>query len=196
MRRKPPGLLAQAIAFAAAAHDGQTRKGSKVPYIVHPMEAASIAATLTDDPEVLAAAVLHDVVEDCGVAPEELRRRFGERVSALVAAETEEKEADARASWQRRKQRTIDRLQGAPRETLILTLADKLSNLRAMRRDLSSLGRALWQRFNQSDPAMHGWYYASIAQALRPLENTAAYREFTDLLGQVFDTNEELEREL
>ena len=74
-------LVTQAAVFAANAHDGATRKGSGIPYIVHPMEAAAIAATLTDDPHVVAAAMLHDVMEDCGVGFEELRARFGERVA-------------------------------------------------------------------------------------------------------------------
>ena len=110
------GAFARAAAFAAYAHDGQTRKGSALPYLVHPMEAAAIAATMTNDPDVLAAAVLHDVVEDCGVEEAELRTRFGRRVARLVMAESEQKEADARASWQKRKLRAVNRLRAAPRE--------------------------------------------------------------------------------
>ena len=78
------GGLARAVAFAAYAHDGQFRKGGALPYIVHPMETAAIAATMTNDPEVLAAAVLHDVVEDCGITESELRVKFGRRVAMLV----------------------------------------------------------------------------------------------------------------
>ena len=83
-------LLTDAIAFAAKCHEGQLRKGTEVPYIVHPMEACAIAATLTSDPEVLSAAVLHDVLEDAGIGERELRERFGARVAALVQAESEQ----------------------------------------------------------------------------------------------------------
>ena len=77
-------LVSRAVIFAAAAHDGQVRKGTDIPYIVHPMEAAAIAAGLTNDPEVIAAAVLHDVVEDTGTTKNELEAEFGSRVAELV----------------------------------------------------------------------------------------------------------------
>ena len=70
-------LVTQAMIFAAQKHDGAVRKASNIPYILHPMEAAAVAATITDDQEVLAATVLHDVMEDCGVSYEELLVRFG-----------------------------------------------------------------------------------------------------------------------
>ena len=71
-------LVSQAAVFATNAHDGMMRKGTKIPYIVHPMEVAAIAASLTDDPEVIAAALLHDVMEDCGVTQKQLFEQFGE----------------------------------------------------------------------------------------------------------------------
>ena len=180
------GAMARAIAFAAYAHDGQNRKGGALPYIVHPMEAVAIAATLTNDPDVLMAAALHDVLEDCGVSEAELRVRFGRRVAQLVRAVSEEKEDDAQGSWQKRKLHTINRLRSASREELILTLADKLSNLRSMDRDLRVHGAALWQRFNQTNPSMHRWYYASIAETLSPLAGTEAHDELLRRLKSVF----------
>lgn len=180
------GAFARAVAFAAYAHDGQLRKGSALPYILHPMEVAAIAATITNDPEVLAAAVLHDVMEDCGVTEEVLRVRFGKRIAQLVRAESEEKSEDAQGTWQKRKLQTINRLRAAPREVLILTLSDKLSNLRAMERDLAAVGPALWQRFNQTNPSMHHWYYASVAGQLTALSDTDAYKELLMRLKNVF----------
>lgn len=185
------GAFARAVAFAAYAHDGQCRKGGAMPYIVHPMEVAAIAATVTDDGEVLSAAVLHDVVEDCGVTAEELRRRFGSRVAALVLSVSEEKFADAAGTWRLRKQRAVERLRVAERETLILALSDKLSNLRSLDRDLRAEGAAVWRRFNQTDPAMHKWYYTAMGEALTPLKQTDAYREYRTLLDRVFGAEEE-----
>lgn len=78
-------LVTQAVIFAAQAHDGAARKGSEIPYIVHPMEVVAIASTMTDDPQVLAAAALHDVMEDCGVTFDALSEQFGVRVAGLVA---------------------------------------------------------------------------------------------------------------
>ena len=92
------GLLERAVAFAAKAHSGTFRKATRIPYIVHPMEAAAIVATLTDDEEVLAAAVLHDVIEDTGHSAEEIAGKFGERVARLVLAESENKRTERSAT--------------------------------------------------------------------------------------------------
>lgn len=180
------GLVAKAAAFAAYAHDGQCRKGSALPYILHPMETANIVSGMTNDPEVLAAALLHDVAEDCGVTEEELRVRFGKRVAALVIAMTEQKEPDAQASWQRRKLRSVNRLRAASKEQMMLLLADKLSNMRSIARDLKIHGPAMWQRFNQNNPTMQHWFYASMAEGLKSLEDTDAYREYVHLVNEVF----------
>ncbi len=79
-------LFDEAIRFAAEKHSGMLRKQEGIPYILHPMEVAVIVGTLTGDEEVLAAAVLHDTVEDTDTTPEELLRRFGPRGAALVAS--------------------------------------------------------------------------------------------------------------
>ena len=97
-------ILTDAIQFPAKCHEGQLRKGTDIPYMVHPMETCAIAATMTSDQEILAAAVLHDVAEDCGVTIKELQDRFGYRVANLIAAESEQKEDDEEGSWKRRKQ--------------------------------------------------------------------------------------------
>ena len=82
-------LLDRAIIFAVRAHAGTERRGKGFPYIVHPMEAVSIAATITSDQEILAAAALHDTVEDTDVTVDQIRSEFGERIASLVAAETD-----------------------------------------------------------------------------------------------------------
>ena len=83
--------IGKAIEFAIGAHGDATRKGKSRPYILHPLEAMNIAAGLTEDEEVLAAAVLHDVVEDTDVKGAEIREVFGDRVADLVMAESEDK---------------------------------------------------------------------------------------------------------
>ena len=180
-------LLTQAVIFAANAHDGATRKGSSIPYIVHPMEAAAIAAALTRDEEVIAAAALHDVAEDCGVTQEELTRRFGARVAHLVQCESQTQFPDARQSWQTRKQETIDKLSRGGRETKIIALADKLSNMRAICRDYRREGEALFARFNQSDKRLHAWYYRSCAMLIeQELGGCDECRELARLIDEVF----------
>ncbi|MBO5837108.1 MAG: bifunctional (p)ppGpp synthetase/guanosine-3',5'-bis(diphosphate) 3'-pyrophosphohydrolase, partial [Oscillospiraceae bacterium] len=84
-------LVSEAVVFAVTAHDGMRRKKSESPYILHPMEAAVIVGTMTDDQNLIAAAALHDVVEDAGITIDEIEERFGKRVRELVASETEDK---------------------------------------------------------------------------------------------------------
>ena len=181
-------LLDKAIIFAVNAHRGQLRKGSNAPYILHPMEAAAIVAAMTDDEEVIAAAVLHDTVEDTAVTLDEICEQFGKRVAELVAAESENKREDkpAASTWKIRKEETIERLKAAPKEVKMLTLGDKLSNIRSICRDYEAQGDALWQRFNQKDKNEHRWYYKSIADCLSDLCEYPAYKEYVFLAEKTF----------
>ena len=101
----------KAAEFARKVHEGKLRKGSMVPYIVHPFEAAVIVSGMTDDPEVISAALLHDVIEDAGISYEELKMQFGSRVADLVLAESEDKSR----TWKERKSATIEKLRSAGR---------------------------------------------------------------------------------
>ena len=182
-------LLTRAICFAAEKHEGQTRKGSGVPYIVHPVEVVAIAASVTEDETVQAAAALHDVVEDCGVTPGEIVALFGARVAKLVAADTEEKreELPAADTWKQRKQETVDALLQMERDGKIIVLSDKLSNLRSLSRDYAQVGDALWGRFNCKVKAEHAWYYRSIRDALQAdFGETQAFRELAELIDKIF----------
>lgn len=189
---KNPGLVTRAVIFAAKAHNGQLRKGTEIPYIVHPMEAAALAAGLTEDPRVIAAAVLHDTMEDTSVTREQIEKEFGERVAELVAAESENKREDQRAedTWQIRKKESVKHLETThDPDVKILALCDKLSNLRAIYRDLGTEGEKLWERFHQKDPEMIGWYYRSFILTCAELYRTAAYQEYAELVGKVFCRN-------
>ena len=181
-------LLDRAIEFAVRAHSGTERRGKGFPYIVHPMEAMEIVATMTADQELLAAAALHDVVEDTPVTVEELRREFGDRIADLVAAASDVlvEGVSEEESWHARKQAAIDRLAAAPRDAKIVALGDKLSNMRAIARDYAVQGDAFWSIFHTSDPSEHEWHYRGLADSLRELSGTFAFEEFEKLINQVF----------
>ncbi|UKK50750.1 HD domain-containing protein [Prevotella sp. E13-17] len=181
-------LLDRAIVFAVRAHAGTERRGKGFPYIVHPMEAMEIVATMTPDQELLAAAVLHDTVEDTDVTIEQIRREFGERVAALVAADTDipVKGMKREDSWHARKQAAIDRLAHASLDAKMVALGDKLSNMRAIARDYAVQGDRLWQLFRTADPKEHAWHYRGLADALRELQATPPFKEFEQLIKQVF----------
>ena len=181
-------LLDRAIIFAVKAHSGTERRGKGFPYVVHPMEAMEIVASITPDQELLAAAALHDVVEDTDVTVEQLRDIFGKRIADLVASESDafEEGVSEEDSWHQRKQAAIDRLARASRDAKIVALGDKLSNMRAIARDYAAKGDALWSIFHAQDSADHEWHYRGLADSLSDLSDTAAYREFISLINQVF----------
>lgn len=182
-------LLDRAIIFAVRAHAGTERRGKGFPYIVHLMEAMEIVATMTSDQELLAAAALHDTVEDTPVTVEQIRAEFGPRIADLVASESDtfEEGVSEEDSWHARKQAAIDRLAKASHDAKIVALGDKLSNMRTIARDYSIKGDALWNLFHAKDRRDHEWHYRGLAESLSELSDTFAYKEFVQLINQVFD---------
>ena len=181
-------LLDRAIVFAVRSHAGTERRGKGFPYIVHPMEAVEIVATMTRDQELLAAAVLHDTVEDTDTTVEQIRTEFGDRIASLVASESDTmpEGMSEEDSWHARKQAAIDRLARASHDAKVVALGDKLSNMRAIARDYAQQGDALWNLFHAKDPKEHEWHYRGLAESLRELQETFAYKEFEQLINQVF----------
>lgn len=181
-------LFEDALRFAIDAHAGMVRKAGKTPYIIHPIEVATIAASMTDDQEVLAAAVLHDVVEDTPHTLDEITERFGLRVSMLVASETENKRdgLSRAASWRMRKEESLSVLEVADRDARIVWLSDKLANMRSFYRLYLARGSAFWGDFNQSDPAQQAWYYTSVARLCADLSDEVAWQEYDRLIRIVF----------
>lgn len=181
-------LLDRAIIFAVKAHHNTERRGKGFPYIVHPMEAVEIVATITPDQELLAAAALHDTIEDTDVTVEDIRREFGDRIADLVHAESDQftEGVSEEDSWHDRKQAAIDRLRQAPYDAKIVALGDKLSNMRAIWRDYQTKGDELWNIFHVKDKASHEWHYRGLADSLSELSDTFAYQEFVRLIDDVF----------
>ena len=181
-------LLDRAIIFAVKAHHNTERRGKGFPYIVHPMEAVEIVATITSDQELLAAAALHDTIEDTDVTVEELRREFGDRVAELVHAESDQftEGVSEEDSWHDRKQAAIDRLAAASHDAKIVAMGDKLSNMRAIWRDYQVQGDELWKIFHVKDKASHEWHYRGLSASLSELSDTFAYKEFVTLIDDVF----------
>ncbi|MDL2296075.1 HD domain-containing protein [Lachnospiraceae bacterium OttesenSCG-928-E19] len=177
-------MIKKAIEFATKAHEGQYRKGTKKPYIVHPIEVGDIVSTMTSDHEVICAAILHDTIEDCAeVTREVLEKEFSSRVAAMVAQESEDKSK----TWIERKTTTIVGIKEAPEEVQIIGLADKLSNMRDIDRDYPVIGEELWLRFRMKDKDRIGWYYKGVRESLREsLGETEAFKEYCFLIEKNF----------
>ncbi len=182
-------VVDKAARFAIEAHSGQTRKSSNTPSVLHAMEAASIVASLTEDRDVMAAAFLHDTVEDAGISIETIGKEFGKKIQHLVASETENKyrDMDSSLTWKQRKIESIEELKASEDINVkMLWLADKLSNMRSFYRLHCVEGDRMWRYFNQKDPKEHEWYYRSVADAVSELDHSAAYREYVELINETF----------
>ena len=177
-------MIDKAIEFATKAHEGQYRKGTKRPYIVHPVEVGDIVATMPDDEEVISAAVLHDTIEDCeGITQRILAQEFSERVAFMVAQESEDKSK----TWMERKSHTISYVRDkASKEVRFIAMGDKLSNIRSLVKDYREVGDELWNRFNMKDKKMQGWYYRSMIDSLSSLREYPQYQEYTSLVDGLF----------
>lgn len=182
-------MIDKAIEYASLAHKGMYRKGNNQPYIFHPLEVLSLVSMMSDDDEILCAAVLHDTVEDTPVSIEDIKREFGDRVASMVACESEDKRGQINKgdTWKDRKQETIDRLNNIDDlGSKMICLGDKVSNLRSMHLLQLQQGDELWNNFNMKDPKMHYWYYSEIAKALSELKDQAVYKELLFLIQTIF----------
>lgn len=188
-------LLEKAIIFAVHAHNGMIREKSGTPYILHLMEATTIASTLTDDREVLAAVMLHDTVEDTDVTLDDIRHEFGDRVARLVQGETENEYhgLTREESWKLRKEESLMRLRANNDHSVkIMWLSDKLSNTRSLLRIHVQQGDKMWEMFHQKDKRVQEWYYRSVAEALSDFSETPAYREYITLINFIFGGHHEV----
>lgn len=161
---RPSGRLMRGIATASRAHDGHYRKGSGVPYISHPMAVMLIAASVTNDEDVLLAALFHDILEDVpeNYSRAEMEDEFGSRVVEIVAGVTKD---PSLPSWQDRADAYLGQLSRGSEESLIVAGADKFHNLSQTLEDLDRDGHALWERF-RSTPSQQLWWYTSVRNVI------------------------------
>ena len=202
-------MLSGILDFAIEAHANQKRKGTNIPYIVHPIETAIILAQNNASNEAICAGILHDVLEDTDGEEEEIRRRLdrvglsSEKVLRIVHGTSEPSKLIAKrvsgdeGPWRERKAHTIKYLSELGNSELdidikMVACADKLSNIRAMVNDYEQyerkgeIGTELFKRFN-APCSDQQWYYESLIAALKDLEELPMYREFADLVRKLFE---------
>jgi (p)ppGpp synthase/HD superfamily hydrolase len=152
----------KAFLFAAEKHKNQNRKASSIPYIAHLMGVASLVLEAGGDEDLAIAALLHDVVEDCGGVPmlKEVRRRFGRRVAKIVDGCTDAYDYP-KPPWQERKESYLRRLKEADADTRLVSAADKLNNVRSILSDYREVGESIWSRFNGGRDGTL-WYYRTL----------------------------------
>ncbi len=173
----------EAIEFATIKHGNQKRKGTDIPYIVHPMEVMQILTENDCDENIIVAGILHDTLEDTETEIEEIKEKFGNRVAELVACESEDKSK----TWEERKQATIEHLMHCPDDVAVCCLGDKLSNLRSIYYDYLKIGDKVWERFRRGKEKMK-WYYLSIGEATKRLSNKKIWQDYHNTLQKIFLT--------
>ena len=173
-------MLNEAIIYAMEKHKKQRRKGTNLPYIVHPLAVMSILQQMGAGEELLCAGVLHDTLEDTDATEEEIRK-FGDRVYDLVKSHTDDKSLP----WRERKEIALANVSKADSEEQMLVLADKLANIRDIERDYKLLGDKLWTLFREPYEQQK-WYYHGGVQALRKLYCEPMYQEFAMRVENVF----------
>ncbi|SKT54940.1 metal dependent phosphohydrolase [Mycobacteroides abscessus subsp. massiliense] len=153
----------EALKYAAEKHQRQTRKGGEIPYVGHLLSVAGLVIEAGGTEEQAIAALLHDAAEDQGGTQtlHEIRERFGVDVERIVA-ECSDTFESPKPPWRERKASYIEHLHDASSDTILVSLADKVDNARAILRDFRQIGPELWERFSVTDPGDHLWYYRSL----------------------------------
>lgn len=177
-------LIHKAVEFATKKHAGQVRKGTNIPYIVHPYDVMQLLKQYNCKEEVIVAGLLHDVLEDTNTTKEELEQEFSKEIAQLVQFETEDKTKP----YKERKLEHMNQVKNAPLEAKIVNCADKLSNLRCTLIDCTLEGERCFEKFNGTKEDI-AWYYGLAIQSLEEVKNTSAkgmYEELIRVYNEVF----------
>ncbi len=185
---RPPKLgprLQRAFRYAAEKHDGQTRKQTAVPYLSHLMAVASLVLEAGGDEDMAIAALLHDVVEDCGGMPRlrEIRKQFGSRVAKIVEGCTDSF-GEPKAEWVERKKDYLREVKHADAETRLVSASDKLHNVRTILADYRRHGEAIWTRFSGKKEGTL-WYYRALCDEYRRRNPNRITRELEIVVAEL-----------
>jgi (p)ppGpp synthase/HD superfamily hydrolase len=164
-----------ALAYATAAHAGQVRKGTSIPYITHPVAVAALVREFGGDHDQIIAALLHDVVEDCGITIDKIESRFGPRIASIVDSCTDgiPDNTGNKAAWRLRKETYIHHLLTADTDTLLVSVCDKIHNARCIRDDLAAIGPDVFDRFTAGYEGTR-WYYDALLEVFETRLGPAA----------------------
>jgi (p)ppGpp synthase/HD superfamily hydrolase len=185
---RPPHLgprLQRAFRYAAEKHEGQTRKQTAVPYLSHLMAVASLVLEAGGDEDLAIAALLHDVVEDCGGMPRlrEISRRFGPRVAKIVEGCTDSF-GEPKREWVERKKDYLREVRHADVDTRLVSASDKLHNVRTILSDYRQHGEAIWARFSGKKEGTL-WYYRALSDEYQRRNPNRITRELALAVGEL-----------
>jgi (p)ppGpp synthase/HD superfamily hydrolase len=155
-------VLDKALQVASKAHRNQCRKNTDIPYIAHPAAVGMLVMKEGYSEDVVAAAILHDTVEDTELTLDDIEQEFGKEIAEIVAGCSEH---DKSLPWKERKEHTIEFLKTASEGIRAVACADKLHNIRSIINDHHQVGDKVWERFN-AGKEQQKWYYTKIVESL------------------------------
>lgn len=170
-------LINKAVIFCLRAHSGQCRKGTDIPYAMHPLNVSMILTKFNCPENLIVAGLLHDCIEDTSVTFDDITREFNETIAELVQGCSEKDKSD---TWKNRKQHTVGHLKTASDEVCVVSCADKQHNLVNLINDYKTHGERLWSRFNASKEDQL-WYYTSLGDVFAGRTNQhPLFKDFQD----------------
>lgn len=175
----------EALTYAVRLHAGQFRKGTEIPYATHLLSVASIALQHGANETEAIATLLHDAIEDQGGAAtrEEIRRRFGDQVVAIVDGCTDS-DVVPEPPWKARKAAYIEHVRKASPSVRLVSASDKLDNARAILADYRVLGESLWERFHGGKDGTL-WYYRGLVKAFREAGSNPLIEELDLVVAEI-----------
>jgi (p)ppGpp synthase/HD superfamily hydrolase len=179
-------LIDKALAFASAAHKEDKRKGTEIPYIIHPIGVSMLLLQAGYNTEVVIAGLLHDTIEDTSVTGDDIESAFGKQVRNIVEGCSE---PDKSLTWEERKQHTIEILANVSNEIRWVTCADKLHNIRSMYEEYQLLGEELWSKFKRGKEKQ-AWYYRGIVDSLSKGDFFNLLDELREVVDLLFGNTE------
>jgi (p)ppGpp synthase/HD superfamily hydrolase len=181
-------MIKKAISFAAKKHEDQVRKGTFLPFIVHPMEVMYLLCKSGADENTIVAGILHDTVEDTDTTIEEIEIEFGSEIASYVAAETEDKEK----TWEERKSEAIKKIADECFNVKLISCADKLSNLESIL-DAERLGIDIWS-YMKGTKEKSEEYYMGMINGLSSLQGLEIYDQLKKSFSLVFGKKQDFEK--
>lgn len=173
-------LIERAIKIASIAHLGQKRKDGNIPYIFHPFSVGIILLKEGYEDKVVAAGILHDVLEDTNYSKKQMEKEVGRDVVRLV----EWVSHDNKLPWLEKKKQYIKNLKKAPSKAKAIALADKIHNLRSFVVAYKEQGSKLWKKFH-STRENKIWFHEEVYQALSSKWDHRLLREYKKLIKQL-----------
>ncbi len=176
----------EALQYAASIHSEQMRKGTEIPYVSHLLGVASIALEYGADEDEAIGALLHDAGEDAGgqARIDDIRKRFGRKVAAIVLGCTDTLETP-KPDWLTRKKKYIAHIPKSSGSVRLVSAADKLHNARSILRDYLQVKEKLWSRFTAKKEGVL-WYYRQLVAAFRKSKtNKALVDELDSVVKQI-----------